>query len=66
MTDDGRGGALAELDGGSGLAGLADRVAAIGGTLTIESPPGRRDARLLAELPLDSAFGDGFSRARSR
>jgi PAS domain S-box-containing protein len=38
VIDDGRGGAVAELSGGTGLAGLADRVAAVGGTLTVESP----------------------------
>jgi PAS domain S-box-containing protein len=54
VTDDGRGGAGAELAGGSGLAGLTDRVAAVGGTLTIESPPGA-GTRLTAELPLGSA-----------
>jgi PAS domain S-box-containing protein len=39
ITDDGRGGA--DTDAGSGLLGLADRITALGGTLTIESPPGR-------------------------
>jgi len=38
VTDDGVGGA--DPAGGSGLAGLADRVAALGGRLEIESPPG--------------------------
>jgi signal transduction histidine kinase len=38
VSDDGRGGADAR--GGSGLSGLADRVAAAGGRLRIESPPG--------------------------
>jgi signal transduction histidine kinase len=38
VADDGVGGAL-ELDGG-GLQGLRDRVEAIGGKLTIVSPPG--------------------------
>jgi PAS domain S-box-containing protein len=60
VADDGRGGALAKLDGGSGLAGLADRVAAVGGTLTVDSRPGG-GTRVVAELPLDSAFSDGFS-----
>jgi PAS domain S-box-containing protein len=54
VTDDGRGGAGADLAGGSGLAGLTDRVAAVGGALTIESPPGA-GTRLTAELPLASA-----------
>jgi len=38
VTDDGRGGAAP--DGGSGLRGLSDRVAAAGGRLHIDSPPG--------------------------
>ena len=38
VRDDGTGGAPAR--GGSGLTGLADRVAALGGRLTITSPPG--------------------------
>lgn len=39
VTDDGVGGVA--LDAGSGLRGLSDRVAAIGGTLDITSPPAR-------------------------
>jgi signal transduction histidine kinase len=38
VADDGAGGAEADI--GSGLAGLADRLAALGGTLEIESAPG--------------------------
>lgn len=38
VTDDGRGGA--DPAAGSGLTGLADRVAVLDGTLTITSPPG--------------------------
>jgi hypothetical protein len=37
VSDDGAGGADA---GGSGLRGLADRVGALGGTLSVDSPPG--------------------------
>ena len=51
VADDGRGGAAPDLAGGSGLAGLTDRVAAVGGTLTIASPAGA-GTRLTAELPL--------------
>jgi PAS domain S-box-containing protein len=51
VSDDGRGGAAADQAGGSGLAGLADRVAAIGGTLVVESPPGK-GTRVRATLPL--------------
>jgi signal transduction histidine kinase len=48
VTDDGIGGATAT--GGSGLRGLADRVEALGGRLTLSSPPGRGTA-LRAEIP---------------
>jgi signal transduction histidine kinase len=61
VTDDGRGGAAADLAGGSGLAGLTDRVAAVGGTLTIESPSGA-GTRLTAELPLASAVTEPAER----
>jgi signal transduction histidine kinase/uncharacterized protein YhfF len=49
VYDDGRGGA--EESAGSGLAGLADRVPAVGGTLRIESPPGA-GTRLEATITL--------------
>ncbi len=48
ITDDGIGGA--PRHGGSGLTGLADRVAALGGQLTITSPAGH-GTRIRAELP---------------
>ena len=48
VSDDGAGGA--DPARGSGLAGLADRVAAAGGTLTVRSRPGQ-GTRLTAELP---------------
>jgi signal transduction histidine kinase len=48
VTDDGIGGAGAGR--GSGLRGLADRVEAIGGRLTVSSPPGR-GTTVLAEIP---------------
>lgn len=48
VADDGVGGA--RLDGGSGLRGLADRVAAVGGRLSVDSPPGGGTV-LRAELP---------------
>ena len=41
----------ARLGSGSGLEGLVDRVEALGGRLTIESPPAR-GTRILAVLPL--------------
>jgi PAS domain S-box-containing protein len=51
VEDDGRGGADPSL--GTGLSGLADRVAALDGTLTVDSPRGG-GTRLRAELPLSS------------
>jgi signal transduction histidine kinase len=47
-ADDGIGGAAAR--GGTGLRGLADRVEALGGQLTVSSPPGR-GTTLRAEIP---------------
>jgi signal transduction histidine kinase len=38
VSDDGLGGATPRA--GSGLAGLADRIAALGGTFRVQSPPG--------------------------
>jgi signal transduction histidine kinase len=49
VVDDGRGGA--DPSRGSGLRGLGDRVAALGGALSVESPPGG-GTRLTAELPI--------------
>jgi signal transduction histidine kinase len=49
IGDDGVGGA--DPARGSGLRGLADRVSAIGGSMSIDSPVGR-GTRLVAELPL--------------
>ena len=49
ITDDGAGGA--DPAAGSGLRGLADRAEALGGHLTIASPPGQ-GTRLTADLPL--------------
>ena len=48
VSDDGVGGASASQ--GSGLRGLADRVAALSGTLDVTSPPGR-GTQLRARLP---------------
>ena len=52
VTDDGIGGADAAH--GSGLRGIADRVAALDGILTVESPHGR-GTRLHVEIPCGSA-----------
>ena len=51
VADDGVGGASTSR--GSGLAGLADRVAAHGGTLVVHSPPGA-GTRIAAEFPCAS------------
>ncbi|HSA50188.1 MAG TPA: histidine kinase [Yinghuangia sp.] len=51
VADDGNGGADASR--GSGLRGLADRVEALDGTLTVHSPAGH-GTRVLAELPCAS------------
>jgi signal transduction histidine kinase len=51
VTDDGRGGA--DPTAGTGLAGLADRVHALGGTLNVVSPAGR-GTTLTARLPCAS------------
>ena len=54
VHDDGIGGA--DPAGGSGLAGLADRVAALGGRLVVESPPGGGTV-VRAELPARRSEG---------
>jgi len=48
VSDDGVGGAAPSL--GSGLAGITDRVAALGGRVTVASPPGSGTV-VTAELP---------------
>jgi signal transduction histidine kinase len=48
VSDDGIGGAAA--GSGSGLSGIADRVAALDGRVRLDSPPGA-GTRLRAELP---------------
>jgi PAS domain S-box-containing protein len=54
ISDDGRGGA--DPSGGSGLRGLADRLEAIGGSLGLESPPGRGTV-VRARVPVGSSAG---------
>jgi signal transduction histidine kinase len=49
VRDDGVGGA--KVEGSSGLLGLRDRAAALGGTLAVESPPGRGTV-IAATLPV--------------
>jgi PAS domain S-box-containing protein len=60
VADDGAGGADPAL--GSGLRGLADRLAALDGTLSIESPDGGGTA-VRAEIPLTAVSAE--ERARS-
>ena len=54
ISDDGIGGADAAE--GSGLRGLGDRVAALDGTLSLDSPPGH-GTRLHVEIPCESLAG---------
>jgi signal transduction histidine kinase len=54
VTDDGRGGA--DIEAGSGLRGLADRVEALGGRLLVEAAP-EGGTRLRAEIPLNDEVG---------
>jgi signal transduction histidine kinase len=49
VADDGRGGA--DLGGGTGIRGLADRVESLGGRLGVDSPPGA-GTTVRARLPL--------------
>jgi len=51
VADDGIGGA--DASNGSGLSGLADRVGASDGTLSVSSPPGR-GTTIRAVVPLPS------------
>jgi signal transduction histidine kinase len=52
ISDDGVGGA--DVARGTGLRGLGDRVAALDGTLSLDSAPGR-GTRVRAEIPLGTA-----------
>jgi signal transduction histidine kinase len=63
VRDDGVGGA--DLGGGSGLAGLADRVEALGGSFDVRSEPGN-GTRITAELPVDLAVPESSQASRPR
>ncbi|MEU2788295.1 sensor domain-containing protein [Streptomyces sp. NPDC007100] len=66
VQDDGRGGA--RLDGGSGMAGLAERLGAVDGLFVLDSPAGG-PTRVTAELPWRSreqGEGKGAGRERAR
>jgi signal transduction histidine kinase len=52
VADDGVGGA--DLSRGSGLRGLADRVAVVDGTFEIDSPPGK-GTRLVCRIPVPAS-----------
>jgi signal transduction histidine kinase len=55
IADDGAGFAVAQAgSGGHGLANMRARAAAIGGTLEVESAPGK-GTRVLLTLPVPSA-----------
>ena len=58
IADDGVGGARAE--DGSGLRGLADRVEALGGRLTLASTPGH-GTTVRARVPIAAAHAAAFS-----
>jgi signal transduction histidine kinase len=60
VRDDGVGGA--DQADGSGLVGLKDRVEALGGTMTVDSPPGS-GTTLVARLPLGDTAGTASERA---
>ncbi len=59
IADDGRGGVNVD---GNGLSGMRDRVRALGGTLSIESPRGR-GTRLLVRVPVDDLAPDADDKA---
>jgi signal transduction histidine kinase len=54
VTDDGRGFDPAAAERGSGLQGIADRLAALGGTLTVRSAPGA-GTTIAGSLPVEAA-----------
>jgi PAS domain S-box-containing protein len=59
IVDDGVG--SAEASAGSGLVGLIDRVEALGGRFTLDSPPGH-GTRISIEMPLTAGPIDGVAR----
>jgi len=52
IADDGCGFAAGPRNGGSGITGMSDRLAAVGGELWVESTPGE-GTRVRGHLPLD-------------
>jgi PAS domain S-box-containing protein len=63
IEDDGVGGA--EASAGSGLIGLIDRIEALGGRFTLDSPP-RHGTRIAIELPLTEPPVDDAARLADR
>ena len=61
VSDDGIGGA--ELNGGTGMQGLADRVGALNGSLAVDSPPGA-GTRVTAVIPLSGEHASEEPTAR--
>jgi signal transduction histidine kinase len=62
VRDDGRGGAT--LSGGSGLIGLADRIEALGGRLSLDSPLERgTTVRIALPIDTDAPAGPGSGAA---
>ena len=51
VTDDGNGFEPTRTNGGTGLQGMADRVAAVGGSLRVDSVPGQGTS-IVGKLPL--------------
>jgi signal transduction histidine kinase len=54
VEDDGRGFDPSGVSSGSGLQGMADRLAAVGGSLDVESSPGR-GTRVAGRVPVATA-----------
>jgi signal transduction histidine kinase len=63
VRDDGRGGA--DLTRGTGLVGLTDRVEALGGRLSLHSPPGA-GTTMQMDLPLTAPAAPGSPAADTR
>jgi len=53
VTDDGEGFESTRTNGGTGLQGMADRVAAVGGSLRVDSVPGQGTS-IVGTLPLST------------
>ena len=65
VRDRGRGFDPARAPATSGLGGMRERIALLGGTFDVDASPGRGTA-IMAEIPLDGKHGTVASRAFSR